>query len=64
MTPRSPEAMAEAARLYYLHRRSVDQIARALEVSPATVSRLLRDARAQGIVEIRVRDPRRPDDAG
>lgn len=62
MTPRSPEAMAEAARLYYLQRCSVDQIARALQVSPATVSRLLKDARAQGIVEIRVRDPRLPDE--
>ena len=63
MRPRDPEQMAEAARLYYLHRHSVDEVARALQVSPATVSRLLRDARDQGIVEIRVRDPRTASEA-
>lgn len=61
MRPRDPELMAEAARLYYLQNHSVDEVARTLQVSMATVSRLLKDARARGIVEIRVHDPRQDD---
>ncbi len=53
--------MVQAARLYYVNHRSVGEIARELGCSPSTVSRLLSDARAQGIVEIRVRDPRLSD---
>lgn len=62
MRPRDPELMAQAARLYYLERHTVDEVARTMEVSMATVSRLLKDARNRGIVEIRVHDPRQLDE--
>ena len=55
MRPRDPELMAQAARLYYLQRQTVDEVARTMDVSMATVSRLLKDARNRGIDGISAR---------
>ncbi len=49
------ELMLRAAWMYYVDDRNQEQIARDLAVSRPTVSRLLRRARDEGIVEIRVR---------
>lgn len=46
--------LIEAARLYYEEDRTQAEIAQALHMSRSTVSRLLRDARKHGIVEITV----------
>ena len=46
-----------AARLYYVQDHTMDAIARELGTSRSTVSRLLSQARAEGIVEITVRSP-------
>src|SRR5690625_5457076 len=46
-----------AAVAYYLEGKTMDAIARELQVSRATVSRLLARARAEGIVEITVFTP-------
>ena len=46
-----------AAHLYYVQNRTMDAIARELRTSRSTVSRLLSYARAQGIVDIRIRSP-------
>ena len=46
-----------AAHLYYVQNRTMDAIARELSTSRSTVSRLLSYARAQGIVDIRIRSP-------
>jgi len=48
----------EAARFYYEHHLTQSQIASKLEVSRPTVSRLLHEARVQGLVKIKVVDPR------
>lgn len=54
----SREAVAyRAARMYYGDDRTMESIATELSVSRATVSRLLRDARDSGIVQISVRSP-------
>jgi DNA-binding transcriptional regulator LsrR (DeoR family) len=50
------------ARLHYEADLSQIEIARRLGVSAATVSRLLRRARAEGIVRIEIRAPRPPED--
>ncbi len=52
------------ARLHYLQDQPQVQIARATGLSTATISRLLRRARAEGIVRIEVRDPVGPDALG
>ncbi len=49
--------MIEAAKLYYLLDYSQQDIANKLEVSRPTVSRLLQQAKEEGIVEIRISDP-------
>jgi DNA-binding transcriptional regulator LsrR (DeoR family) len=48
-------ALAEVAYLYYKERRDQNDIAARLGVSRSTVSRMLRAAERQGIVEIRIR---------
>lgn len=48
----------EAAKLYYLHDYSQQDIASRLGVSRPTVSRLLQQAKEEGFVEIRIMDPR------
>jgi DNA-binding transcriptional regulator LsrR (DeoR family) len=49
--------MLQAARLYYEDNRTQAQIARALKTSRPTVSRLLQQARQEGIVQIKIIDP-------
>src|SRR5690606_13962513 len=53
------ELMYAAASQYYLHDATQADIAKRLGVSRATVSRLLTEARRQGIVEIKVHRPER-----
>lgn len=55
--PRVDEAL-EVAQRYYLHGVTMDVIARQLNTSRSTVSRLLKFARETGLVEIRVLPPR------
>lgn len=50
----------EAAHFYYLQHLTMDQIATKLSVSRATVSRLLKEAREIGLVEIRINDEFKP----
>ncbi len=49
--------MHMAARLHYLDGHSQIEVAKRMEVSTATVSRLLGLAREEGIVHIHVTDP-------
>jgi DNA-binding transcriptional regulator LsrR (DeoR family) len=56
--------MHTAARLHYISDLSQVEIARKLGVSSATISRLLRRARDEGIVRIEVRDLVSPDTVG
>jgi deoxyribonucleoside regulator len=49
--------IGEAAQLYYIERYTQDRIARRLNVSRSNVSRMLKEARNLGLVEIRVRAP-------
>ncbi|MBX7213318.1 MAG: sugar-binding transcriptional regulator [Thermoflexales bacterium] len=49
--------LLQTARMYYEDNRTQEQIARALSLSRPTISRLLQQAREDGIVEIRVIDP-------
>lgn len=51
------ELLSTVASLYYLLNQSQMQIAERLELSPSTVSRLIREARERGIVEITVHMP-------
>lgn len=53
----SPELLYRAARLYYLDDATQAEVATALGTSRPTVSRLLAEARATGIVHIEVREP-------
>jgi deoxyribonucleoside regulator len=50
--------LVEVAKLYYEQGRSQDEIARRFRVSRSLVSSLLKRCREQGIVEIRINDPR------
>ncbi len=59
-TDSSRSVMYAAARLYYIHDHSQDEIGRQLQVSRSTVSRLLQRARDLGIVQITVRAPSGP----
>lgn len=52
--------LGEAARLYYIERFTQDRISRLLNVSRSNVSRMLKEARDLGLVEIRVRAPMEP----
>lgn len=49
--------LAEVARLYYLEDFTQERIARRLGFSRSNVSRMLKEARASGLVEIRIRSP-------
>lgn len=51
------QLVLEAARFYYEHNLTQSQIATKLEVSRPTVSRLLHEARDQGVVRIQILDP-------
>ncbi|MDN5685309.1 MAG: helix-turn-helix domain-containing protein [Brachybacterium sp.] len=58
MTPGSrPDDLFEAARMYYGEGRTMEAIAGELDVSRSTVSRMLRDARDAGLVQITLRPP-------
>lgn len=57
---RSIDTLVKAARLYYEDGLSQGEVARVLGLSGATVSRVLASARDQGIVEVRINDPRSP----
>jgi len=54
---RDPALLAKAARLYFLDDRSQDDVAAVLGTTRSNVSRMLRQARDLGIVEIRIVDP-------
>jgi deoxyribonucleoside regulator len=49
--------LAEVAQLYYVRNLTQQHIADRIGVSRSKVSRLLREARARGIVEIRIHSP-------
>jgi DNA-binding transcriptional regulator LsrR (DeoR family) len=49
--------MLRAARLYYEENHTQDEVARALKTSRPMVSRLLQQARTEGIVQIKIVDP-------
>lgn len=51
------ELLATVASLYYKLNQSQGEIASRLDISPSTVSRLLREAKERGIVEITIRMP-------
>lgn len=55
--PRDVSSALSAATAYYLHGDTMDAIAQRMSVSRSTVSRLLKQARDTGLVEIRVRSP-------
>jgi DNA-binding transcriptional regulator LsrR (DeoR family) len=57
--PRSVEALAEAAHLYYVEDLTQQQVARALGTTRSNVSRMLRAARDQGIVRFQITGPLR-----
>jgi DNA-binding transcriptional regulator LsrR (DeoR family) len=54
-----PDQLADVAEMYYLQGKNQDQIARLLGVDRSTISRMLREARGQAIVEIRINRPLR-----
>jgi DNA-binding transcriptional regulator LsrR (DeoR family) len=58
---RDPSLLAKAARLYFVEDRSQDDIAARLGTTRSNVSRMLKQARDLGIVEIRIVDPARRD---
>jgi DNA-binding transcriptional regulator LsrR (DeoR family) len=58
---RDPVLLAKAARLYFLEDRSQDDVATVLGTTRSNVSRMLKQARDLGIVEIRIVDPTRRD---
>lgn len=51
------QLMLRTARLYYVDNLTQDKIAKEIRASRPTVSRLLQQARQEGIVEIRIIDP-------
>ena len=57
------EYLVQIATWYYEEDLSQGEIARRINLSRSMVSRLLREAREQGLVEIRVRYPLRADHA-
>ena len=58
---RDPDLLAKAARLYFLEDRSQSDIATLLGTTRSNVSRMLRQARELGIVEIRIHSPAQRD---
>src|SRR5215211_9369533 len=59
--PRDPELLAKAARLYLVDDRSQDDVAAILGTTRSNVSRMVRQARDLGIVEIRIVAPAQQD---
>ncbi|MFV0458443.1 MAG: sugar-binding transcriptional regulator [Actinomycetales bacterium] len=63
--PRAHSVLVAAARMHYLDGKSQSEIAKALDLSRSSVSRILAQARERGIVEIRIHPERdinrRPD---
>jgi DNA-binding transcriptional regulator LsrR (DeoR family) len=59
--PRDPELLAKAARMYFVEDRSQDDVAAILGTTRSNVSRMLKQARDLGIVEIRIVDPAKRD---
>jgi deoxyribonucleoside regulator len=57
LEPTKIKKVLEAAKLYYQLDRSQSEIAEILGVSRPTVSRLLRQAKSEGIVHIEIKDP-------
>ena len=57
LTAEKAKRLETIARLYYEQGKTQDEIARLARVSRPLISRLLREARDAGIVEIRVRSP-------
>lgn len=57
MIKSSNEVLAEVASLYYESGHSQEEIAQRMGVSRSSISRLLNDARREGIVEIRIHYP-------
>ena len=55
--PRDVSTALSAATAHYVHGETMEAIARRLGVSRSTVSRLLKQARESGLVEIRIRSP-------
>ncbi len=51
------EAAIRVARMYYYQDMTSEAIAREMQVSRSTVSRLISFAKAEGLVEIRIKDP-------
>jgi DNA-binding transcriptional regulator LsrR (DeoR family) len=58
---RDPGLLAKAARLYFIEDRSQDDVAAVLGTTRSNVSRMLKQARDLGIVQIRIVDPARRD---
>ncbi len=57
---RNTDQLLRVARMYHVQAETMDSIARQLDVSRSTVSRLLKEAREKGLVRITVVDPDRP----
>lgn len=55
--PRDPAVLMRVAELYYLEDKSQAEIAELLSTGRPNVSRMLKEAQRQGIVEIKVHDP-------
>jgi DNA-binding transcriptional regulator LsrR (DeoR family) len=55
-SPRARELLVKAARMYFLDGRAQEDIARVLGTSRSNVSRMLKAARASGIVEVRIQE--------
>ncbi|WP_330253988.1 helix-turn-helix domain-containing protein [Nocardia sp. NBC_00565] len=60
----APSLLYAAAKMYYEEEATQAEVARKLGTSRATVSRLLSQARREGIVRIEVREPRADDHGG
>jgi DNA-binding transcriptional regulator LsrR (DeoR family) len=59
--PRNPDLLAKAARLYFVEDRSQSEVAATLGTTRSNVSRMLRQARELGIVQIRILSPAQRD---
>lgn len=56
-TNKNRQLALQVSRLYYLDQLSQTQIAKQLQLSRPTISRLLQMAQAEGIVQIQINDP-------
>ena len=57
LTPEQTDLLAEVATLYYQENLTQAEIGKRIKTSRSTVSRLLREARAAGIVQISINHP-------